>query len=72
MQQKNNNDTDNEEIKDTLANPILEGDALRIKQLLEGIQKKSFSREIFLIEHTNAIGGEATNRCEKLTKIKYQ
>ena len=71
MQQKKN-DTDNEEIKDTLANPILEGDALRIKQLLEGIQKKSFSREIFLIEHTNAIGGEATNRCEKLTKIKYQ
>ena len=55
MQRKKNSATDDEKIEDTLAGPILEWVALRTKQLLEGIQEKSFSGGMLLMQYTNAI-----------------
>ena len=54
-EEQKNNDTDDEGIEDTLTGPILEGVALRTKQLLKAIQEESFSGRMLLMQHTNAI-----------------
>lgn len=52
---KKNNDIDDKGIKDRLIGRTPEEVALRMKQLLEGIQEESLNKKMFLMLHSNAI-----------------